>query len=238
MIRPIEQRNTFTITMASSSTTSIRFYFDFISPYAFLAWTQMPSIAKRHGGTLEPIPVLFAALLDKNGQKGPAEIPSKRRYLFKDVARKAWRLGVTNLAPPVAHPFNPLTALRVSGSVDDLELRVQVIDALYKAVWTRRMAIDSPEAVTAVLNDAGLDGAKLTSAATSQEAKDRLRANTEAALSNNVFGVPTIVVDGELFWGTDTLIDVESFMKGDLPRFSDAEWDKIPRAADRKAVKG
>jgi 2-hydroxychromene-2-carboxylate isomerase len=142
-----------------------------------------------------------------------------------------------NMAPPIAHPFNPLTALRVSGAVDDLELRTRVIDALYMAVWTKRTAIDTPEAVASVLNDAGLDGAKLTAIASTQEAKDRLRANTDAALLNNVFGVPTIIVDSELFWGTDTLIDVESFLKGDLPSFSDAEWEKIPRAADRKAVK-
>jgi 2-hydroxychromene-2-carboxylate isomerase len=90
------------------------FYFDFISPYAFLAWTQLPALAKRCRTTLEPVPVLFAGLLDAHGQKGPAEIPAKRRYLFKDIARKARRLGFPSISAPPAHPFNPLLSLRIS----------------------------------------------------------------------------------------------------------------------------
>ena len=90
------------------------FYFDFISPYAFLAWTQIRGIAARCEREVEPVPVLFAGLLNAHDQKGPAEIPAKRRYLFKDIARKAHRLGVASVAPPPAHPFNPLLPLRIA----------------------------------------------------------------------------------------------------------------------------
>src|ERR1700754_987264 len=91
----------------------LRVYFDFISPYAYLAWTQLPGLAARHGCTIEPIPVLFAALLEHHGTRGPAEVPAKRRYLLVDVAPKARALGVPVGLPP-HHPFNPLLALRLA----------------------------------------------------------------------------------------------------------------------------
>jgi 2-hydroxychromene-2-carboxylate isomerase len=215
----------------------LRFHFDFISPYAFLAWTQIRAIATRHHRVLEPVPVLFAALLDANGQKGPAEIPAKRRYLFKDIARKAHRLGIGPITPPPAHPFNPLIALRVS-SLPDLDHgeREGIVDALYAAVWTQSRAIDTAEHVAAVLSEADFDGPELVRSAQTPDAKECLRAATDAAIENGVFGVPTIDVGGELFWGTDSLDDLDAFLRGDLPAFSDAGWSTLPSAAQRKAV--
>ena len=111
----------------------LRFYFDYISPYAYLAWTQIHALAARHGRTVEPVPVLFAALLDANGQRGPAEIPRKRVYIFKDTLRTAHLLGVP-LGGPKTHPFNPLLALRVSSLPMEPETRRRLIDKLYAAV--------------------------------------------------------------------------------------------------------
>src|SRR5262245_44781169 len=95
------------------SREAIRFYFDFVSPYAYLAWTQVHALADRRGVDVAPVPVLLAALLDENGQRGPAEIERKRAYLFKDCLRLAHHFGVPFVLPP-SHPFNPLLALRVS----------------------------------------------------------------------------------------------------------------------------
>src|SRR5262245_43625018 len=92
---------------------SIRFFFDFISPYSYLAWTQLPQLAQRHSCTVQATPVLFAALLDAHGTKGPAEVPARRRYVMKDIARKAHAFGVP-IDVPFAHPFNPLLALRIA----------------------------------------------------------------------------------------------------------------------------
>ena len=216
----------------------IHFYFDFISPYAFLAWTQIRDIAKRCGRSLEPVPVLFAALLDAHGQKGPAEIPAKRRYLFKDIARKAHRLGVMSVAPPPAHPFNPLVALRVASLPGSPDVRDAIIDVLYAAAWTRREAIDTPEAVARLLASAGLDGPALVAASQAPEAKQRLRAATDDAIRRGVFGVPSVLADDELFWGTDSLSDLEAHLRGELPAFSDAEWSTLPVAAIRKGSVG
>lgn len=222
--------------MSSTATASgpLLFYFDFISPYAFLAWTQIRAIGKRCGREVSPIPVLFAALLDAHGQKGPAEIPAKRRYLFKDVARKAHRLGVASVAPPPAHPFNPLAALRVASLPNPADVHETIIDALYAAAWTKREAIDTPEAVARILSRAGLDGAALVASAQTPEAKERLRTATSEAIARGVFGVPSVLVDDELFWGTDSLADLEAHLRGELPAFSDAEWRDLPMAAVRK----
>ncbi len=100
----------------------IRFLFDYISHNAYLAWTQIGVVAARHGREVEPEAVLFAGLLNAHGQLGPAEIPSKARWMMLDVARKARRLGVP-IAPPASHPFPPLLALRVTHAAERGEPR-------------------------------------------------------------------------------------------------------------------
>src|SRR4051794_28665758 len=102
----------------------IRFYFGYLSPYAYLAWTQIGSLAVRCRRVVEPIAVLFAALLNASGGVGPAEVPAKRRYVFLDTLRTASVFNVP-LLPPPAHPFNPLLALRVSSLPMPDDVRVQ-----------------------------------------------------------------------------------------------------------------
>ena len=92
------------------SAASIRFCFDYISSNAYLAWTQLPALAARHGAAVEPVPVLFAGLLEAHGQLGPAEVRPKALWMFKNNLRKAALLGLT-LRPPRFHPFNPLLPL-------------------------------------------------------------------------------------------------------------------------------
>jgi 2-hydroxychromene-2-carboxylate isomerase len=87
--------------------SALRFYFDFISPYAYLGWKQVHAFARTHALEVEVVPILFAALLNANETKGPAEIPAKRIFVFKDAYRKAHQLKVP-FGPPPAHPFNPL----------------------------------------------------------------------------------------------------------------------------------
>jgi 2-hydroxychromene-2-carboxylate isomerase len=216
------------------SATKLQFYFDFISPYAYLAWTQVRDLAARHGREVEPAPVLFAALLNANGQKGPAEIPDKRAYLFKDCFRTAHRLGVP-FAPPPSHPFNPLVALRVASLELDGPTRAHVIDALFSAVWSGGPGAETSPIVAAVLSRAGLSGADLAAAATTQPAKDALRRTTDAALARGVFGVPTMVVDEELFWGFDSFANLEVVLDGNDPlRAEDvAAWQAVKPSATR-----
>ena len=217
--------------------TPLAFYFDFVSPYAFIAWTQVHAIAERNGRTVTPIPVLFAGLLDAHGTKGPAEIPAKRTYTFRDAYRKAHRLGLPTLRPPPSHPFNPLLALRVSTLPLDAHDQRRLIDALYENTWVNGAGVETPESVAAAATRVGLDGDALVRAATAPEAKERLRAATAEAVARGVFGVPTVLVDGEVFWGTDGLELIEGFLRGEDPVPLDLAWAERPVTAMRRAVR-
>lgn len=216
-------------------TGPLRFYFDFISPYAYLAWSRVPALAARQGRALEPVPVLFAALLGRYGHLGPAEIPPKREYIFKDVLRRGHELGLP-VAPPPAHPFNPLVALRVASLPLPAATRLRAIDALFRATWGGGPGVHEAAVVAEVLDRAGLDGQAMVREASGEAAKAALRRQTEAAIEAGVFGVPTVVVDGELFWGNDALSDVERFLRGEDPidRAMLERWRDLPAAAERR----
>jgi 2-hydroxychromene-2-carboxylate isomerase len=213
----------------------IRFYFDYLSPYAYLAWTRVRPLAARVGETVEPVPILLAALLDAWGQKGPAEIPPKREWTFKDVVRRAHAYGVP-LVPPPAHPFNPLPAARATLAVRDVD-RERVIDALYAAAWGGGGGVDGADRVARVLGDAGLDGDAIVRDAASAGVKQQLRDLTESARREGVFGVPTTILRGELFWGDDALPQLEAFARGEdtLDPAWLERWRTLPASAARKA---
>lgn len=210
------------------------FYFDVISPYAYLAWTQIHALAERHGRDVEPAPILFAALLNAYGHKGPAEIPPKRVYIFKDVLRSAARLGVP-LAPPPAHPFNPLLALRVASVPMPQDRQRALIHALYRATWGGGGGVESTPQVAAAIAEVGLDPEATIREATSEVGKARVRARTEEALARGVFGVPTIWADGEIFWGLDALGHLDRFLAGQDPidPAALARWSSLPSSASR-----
>lgn len=195
---------------------SVRFYFDYISSNVYLAWVALPKVAAKYGAAIEPVPVLFAGLLEAHGQLGPAEIPAKSWWMWKNNMRKAALLGVP-LNPPAYHPFNPLLALRVSSLPMSMDERTALVDGLLKAVWVEHRHVSEPEVVTAVADAAGLNGARLVQEAQSPESKARLRARTEQAIAANVFGVPTMIVGDELFWGYDDLPYLELRLAGRDP---------------------
>jgi 2-hydroxychromene-2-carboxylate isomerase len=218
-----------------ASTAPLRFCLDYLSPYAYLAWLRMPDLARRHGRALEPVPVLLAGLLNGVGSIGPAEIPPKRVYVFKQTLRIAHEQGAPFTLPP-SHPFNPLLSLRVTAAVDDVAERSRLTTALYSAAWGQGRAIETPEQVGAVLTEAGFDAKALLERAALPEVKDRVRRNTEEALAAGVFGVPSVVVDGEMFWGVDSLGHLERFLEGRDPLTPEAleRWQNLPATANRR----
>ncbi|WP_223637125.1 2-hydroxychromene-2-carboxylate isomerase [Corallococcus sp. EGB] len=218
--------------MASSP---LRFCLDYLSPYAYLAWLRMPAIAARHGRTVEPVPVLLAGLLNAVGSIGPAEIPAKRVYVFKQTFRIAHEQGAPFTLPP-SHPFNPLLSLRVTAAVDDVAERSRLTTALYAAAWGQGRGIETPEQVGAVLTEAGFDARALLERAQLPEVKDRVRKNTEDALAHGAFGVPSVLVDDELFWGVDSLGHLELYLEGRDPLTPAdlARWMDLPATANRR----
>lgn len=200
----------------SESEQPIRFYFDYISHNAYLAWSQIHKLAGQYKRRVEPVPVLFAALLDHYGQKGPAEVPAKSLWMIRDVLRKAEQLKLP-LRPPASHPFNPLLALRVTALEMSAHERRSVIDGLFRAAWAESRDISDPNVVGAVLTYAGVDAQDLLARAGEAAAKAQVREHTDRAIEEAVFGVPSMLVDGELFWGYDDLRYLELFLAGRDP---------------------
>lgn len=176
-------------------TTALPWYFDFISPFAYLQWRRLrrdhPDVA------LLPKPLLFAAVLNHVGQLGPAEIPQKRRHTYRMVLWQARALGIPLRFPP-AHPFNPLPALRLCLAAAD---RHAAIDALFAHLWEHGRQGDTIETLADVARGLGIDDP--AAAIARDEVKRELLANGEEAMRLGVFGVPTLHVRDELFWGND-----------------------------------
>lgn len=191
-------------------------FIDFISPYAYLAAEKISELDPQATVT----PILLAALLNHNQQRGPAEIPDKRRYTFKHVSRMAHEAGLS-IQPPPAHPFNPLLPLRLA------ILRPELVLPIFRQCWRDGQAIDTPESLL-LLCDA--DTLQKT-----DEAKTTLRQNTERALSLGVFGVPSMLVEGELFWGFDSFPHIRQFMAGQDPVDPKLieRWENLPASAQR-----
>lgn len=225
------------VTDASSPKTAgprrLPFYFDFISPYSYLGWKLVRRWQREARVVVEPHPVLFAGLLNAHGTLGPAEVPAKRRYVFLDVRRKAERLGIA-IGRPVAHPFNPLAPLRIVLAAD-VDARPQVVDTFYDAIWQHRLDVQDESALQGALAEVVGDSAasEWCEAAASSEIKLQLREQTERAVDLGIFGVPTVDFGGEMFWGVDSLDDLErALARGPLPL--DPDWDDIPEQAVRK----
>jgi 2-hydroxychromene-2-carboxylate isomerase len=171
-------------------------YFDFISPYSYLQLERMPTWPA--GTTLLPKPILFAALLNHWGQKGPAEVPAKREFTYRQVQWIADRAGVPFRFPP-RHPFNPINLLRLCvAKGSDLE----TIRTIFRFVWAEGGEADTPGGFDELARRLGMPDAAAKIA--DPEVKAKLRANGEDAIAAKVFGVPSLVIDGYVFWGQDS----------------------------------
>jgi 2-hydroxychromene-2-carboxylate isomerase len=184
-------------------TPTVTFYFDPVSPYAWLANEAIARI-EATGAQVMFQPVLFAALLNAHGNIGPAELPAKRRYIFRDVMREAARAGLGFKGPP-GHPFNPLLALRMCLALTRQHERRNFAVAVMKACWEQGEDVSDADVLQRVAASCGLDGPALQAAAQQGANKMLLATDTEQAIADGVFGVPTFRVGDELFWGADRI---------------------------------
>ena len=171
-------------------------YFDYISPFAYLQWHQLRRLPANV--TVSFKPVLFAGMLKHYGNLGPVEIPQKRIFVFRYIQWVAQTLDIEYRTPP-AHPFNPLPALRLSIVLGNTPVAVE---AIFRAIWVEGVRTDQPAAFAKLAAGLGVtDAAERIGAA---EIKDALRRNTEDAIARGVFGVPTFLLGEHLFWGFDS----------------------------------
>ncbi len=196
---------------------------DFISPYAYLAFEHLPEALQGLSYRVEYRPVLFAGLLKHHGQLGPAEIPGKRAWTYRQVQWLA-RTHAIDLQMPAAHPFNPLALLRLAVACgEDGSVNRYVAETIFRHVW--RGGADAIDADRLQALHAQL---KPQRDPASEAVKAQLKANTEAAIARGVFGVPTFEAEGRVFWGFDALPMLRACLQGDAWFDGDA-WS----AADR-----
>lgn len=216
---------------------TIHFYFDYLSPYAYFAWRRLPALARQYDCEIDAHPVVFGKLLDKWGQLGPAEIPPKQQWLNQYCLRYA-ALNGFEYNPPKQHPFNPLAALRLSLKPVSGADQHKVISALFEAGWSRGADLGDLPTLIDLLAEQSIDGETLSGKIIDPKVKDALVNETTMAIERGVFGVPTIIVDGNLFWGNDQIEHVALSLSGQDPldREKLTALQNRPRAIDRKAV--
>ena len=197
----------------------LTFWFDPISPFAHLAFERLPKALEGLSYSVSYRPILFAGLLKHWGQKGPAEIEPKRAWTFRQVAWFAHRHGV-QLQTPAQHPFNPLALLRLALSCapEGGTPNRRVCEAVLRHVWHGGADANDAQRVAALTQELAPRADP-----TSEVVKAILKTNTEQALATGVFGVPTVEVDGRLFWGLDSLEMLAAYLRGDA-WFDGPDW--------------
>lgn len=187
----------------------IDFHLDFISPYAYLAFEQLPRALEGLSYEVVYRPVLFAGLLKHHGQLGPAEIAPKRDWTWRHVLWLAQQHGIL-LQPPAAHPFNPLALLRLAWACARQGTPSRwVCENIFRHVWCSGAAADDPARL-------GELAARLAPAgdAAGESARQALRAATDEAIALGVFGVPTFSLEKRQFWGFDALPMLRAQLEG------------------------
>ncbi len=199
----------------------ITFYLDFISPYAYLAFEKLPEALKGLSYSVTHKPVLFGGLLKHHGQLGPAEIPRKRDWTYRQVLWLAHSHGI-EMQMPAAHPFNPLALLRLAIACDAQGTPNRyVCETLFRHVW--RGGANAADARRLLQLSAQLAPPRDPA---SDEVKAQLKANTEEAIAHGVYGVPMFEVDGKHFWGFDALPILRAYLEGDA-WFEGPDWDGV-----------
>lgn len=197
----------------------IDFYLDFISPYAYLAFEKLPEALAGISHSVSYKPVLFAGLLKHHGQLGPAEISPKRDWTYRQALWLARENGI-EMQLPATHPFNPLGLLRLAVATDaDGTPNRYVCETIFRHVWQGGAEASDAGRLQAL-------AARLAPPRSpdSPEVKHQLAAHGDAALTHGLFGVPSFVVDGRVFWGFDALPMLSACLRGD-PWF-DGPWQQ------------
>ncbi|MFQ5937654.1 MAG: 2-hydroxychromene-2-carboxylate isomerase [Acidiferrobacterales bacterium] len=193
-------------------------YFDFVSPFSYFAVEQIDRFPR--GVEIRLMPVLFAGLLNHWKHKGPAELAPKRRFTMRYVQWLATRHHIPLRIPP-AHPFNPLAVLRLSIALNN---EPDVVRQIFRFIWQQGRRPDEPDNWAELKEHLNVPDADTR--ISSPDVKDRLRRNGDEALERGIFGVPSFVVDGEIFWGFDAVGFVIDYLRNPT-LFQSAEMQRV-----------
>lgn len=200
----------------------ITMHLDFVSPYAWLAFQQLPQTLEGLSYRVEYRPVLLGALLHENSNPGPAGIPAKRIWTYRHAQWLGQHLGIA-LQMPASHPFNPLPLLRLAlQTSSDGSISRYVTETVFRHVWEGGAEAVAPERLSSLQAQLHAQSAKEPNAA--ELAKQWLRDNTDKASALGVFGVPAFEVEGQVFWGLDSLPMLRDFLNGNA-WFQSQAWE-------------
>jgi 2-hydroxychromene-2-carboxylate isomerase len=185
---------------------TVDFYFDFGSPAAYLAFTQLPQLCVDTGASLVYKPMLLGGVFQATGNHSPVTIPAKGKYTFVDFSRFAKRYGV----PLKTNPNFPINTLMLMRAAVGLQMRNdprfgEFLQVIFTAMWVDAKNMNDPSTVGAVLQAAGFDAMAMLALTNDQAVKDQLKAVTQEAIDRGIFGAPTLFVGDQMFWGQDRL---------------------------------
>ena len=195
------------------SITTLRFLFDYNSPYSYFASLQVEAVCEPHGVEIHWEPIVLGGIF-KEDQTTPAHMIDKRRdYMLQDLKNLSEVYGLPYQAR-TAFLFNPILAMRATLQVEQGKPRAAAVHSLYSGAFENDLDLGDAETVKKLLDDAGCDGAALVEGSQQQHVKDALKKNTDDAIAAGVFGAPTCILDdGRMFWGHDRLKVLDYFLE-------------------------
>jgi 2-hydroxychromene-2-carboxylate isomerase len=193
---------------------TVEFWFDFGSPAAYLAWTQLPAIAMECRAGIAWRPMLLGGVFKATGNQSPVLVEAKGKWMWGDLARWARRYGAAFAMNP-HFMFNTLTLMRgaVGYQMREPDRFLKYVDVMYRATWVEGRNVGDLAVVAELLKGAGFDPGAFAEMVGSAEVKARLIAVTDEAVRRGVFGAPTMFVGEEMFWGQDRLEFVREALK-------------------------
>jgi 2-hydroxychromene-2-carboxylate isomerase len=195
---------------------SIEFHFDFGSPNAYLAHLVLPGIEQRTGASFSYVPVLLGGVFKATGNRSPMEanagIKNKGRYQGLETERFVKRHRITGFTMNPHFPVNTLAIMRGAVAAQEMGVFDVYAPLVFDAMWSQGLKMDDPAVIRAVLERGGLDADKVFALIQDQAIKDRLAQNTAASVERGAFGSPTFFVGEEIFFGKDSLRDVEEMI--------------------------
>ncbi len=197
-------------------TTTVQFLFDFGSPNAYLAHKMLPALAQRTGATIDYVPVLLGGLFKLAHNRSPmeayAQIPNKMAYEQLEFKRFVLTNGLSAFRFNPNFPVNTLQIMRGAVAAQGLGVMAPYVDAVYAAMWERKLNMADAEVIATVLTEAGLDAAAIAAGAADPQVKQQLMDNTQQACDRGAFGSPTFFVGDEMYFGKERLRDVEQML--------------------------
>ena len=202
-------------------TRTLEFYYDYGSPYSYLADTQVEAIAKRTGAALVRKPMLLGGVFKATGNASPMTVELKSKWSAFDMPMWARHYGV----PFQRNPFFPVNTLQIMRGAVAAEIGgflPAYVEAMFHHMWEAPKKLDEPEVIRAALDESGFDGASLLQRIQDPEVKQALLQNTEQSVARGTFGSPTFYVGEEIWFGKDRLRDVEDYLSRESGRGRDA----------------